>query len=201
MKTLLLIILTISTLKTYALDNRPVETKTGEFRVELVERTRAEMEAETDKNEKYKLIIGQNEFLKKEDFFRIKFCIEEIKDDRDVSDEQRTQNTNNLLKLFDGEGSTIEQLITNVQNMACQLYTTENKEAAMSPPPTETKAVAKSTTPNFTGLNDFIKDHLYECLADGLDSSRLQHVDRVRFRLPGAIDRVATSIYCPNGAP
>lgn len=74
--------------------------------------------------------------------------------------------------------------------LACSAFTAEREK--------KEGTAATLTTPNFDGLNDFLKEKLYECVANGADNSRMTAVESRGFHIPGAYSCTTIKEYCPK---
>ncbi len=174
-------LIVITATVSYATDTRDIGEQEGEFVVELRQRSVEDMAESTDKTQKYILIVGQNKDLTKDDLIAIKDCVLEVP----------ATEKNKLLQMFDAEGSTVSALADNLQALACQNFTAEREKKDQ---------VASVTTPNFTGLNDFISEHMFKCIADQVDKSNWTKVEDRGFKIPNSYSLETIKRYCPKGS-
>lgn len=172
-----------------ATDTRKTGTQVGEFSFELQERTEKEMADVSDKTQKYILILGQDSKLKKDDLLAVKRCIFDLEYQGSAVD--KAANKVKLAKLFDmPTSSSFKEMTEAVQDLACQTFTLEREK--------KDDPYVELTTPNYEGLNDFLKEKMYECVANSADQSRGTVVEDRGFHIPGAYSCTTIKEYCPK---
>lgn len=170
-----------------AMDNREVGSEKGDFKVMLRERTASEMAEESDKTQKYILVVGEDELLDKEYLLQLKSCSEEAVEA--ASDKAAVRKK--LLALFDSQGP-LSSVMDTLQSLACNTFNAER----------EKKEVGKTvylSTPNFEGLNTFIGEHLANCIDNSLNKAHWTKVEGGGgFKIPNSYSVDTIKKYCPK---
>ena len=171
-----------------AMDNRDIGSEKGDFKIELRERTAEEMSGETDKSQKYILIIGEDEELDKEYLITIKRCTQDAIDSASNKAAVRTK----ILQLFDATEGTFADLQDTIQSMACTAFNAEREKKELG-------KTIKLTTPNFEGLNTFISEHLHNCIDSALNKSYWTKVEGGSgFKILNSYSVDTIKKYCPK---